>query len=348
MTTAFDFGSHRLRSMCQAGSRLISRQCRTIYQVVPNTDTWRDLLSGMKIGFAVSQNTLTVIGDDAERIRDICSVPVAGLLPDGCLAEDDPASRQILSHLVEGVLPAAIRPGEVCCLILPGSSYLNRTSENSELDLCVHLIEMRGYDVRILSSSMGVVLAAGEATEFTGVGMNFGESTCEVSLSRKGVEIAHCSIPTGGDWINETLAKAESRFVYDREGTCYLDKSSVRQWREQTAGSIAEPASDGERLLRECYDQMINRVMTESAAELLAAADKYRMTEPLAVYCAGGVSQATGFNRLLARYLQTDHNFPIPVGSVRVLDDDGFASVKGCLINAEIETEMLLRNVAAA
>ena len=136
MTTAFDFGSYRLRSMCQAGSRLISRQCRSIYQVVPNTDKWRELLSAMKIGFAVSQNTLTVIGDEADRIGELCPIPVAGLLPDGYLAEDDPASRQILSHLVEGILPEAIRPGEVCCLILPGSAYSNRTSENQELDLC--------------------------------------------------------------------------------------------------------------------------------------------------------------------------------------------------------------------
>lgn len=348
MTTAFDFGSYRLRSLCQAGTRLISRQCRSIYQVVPNNDAWRGLLTEMKIGFAVGPNSLTVIGDDAERISGLCSTPVAGLLPDGRLAEEDPASRQILAQLVDGILPEAIRQDEVCCLTLPGASYMNRTSVNPELDLCTRLIEMKGYELRILSSSMGVVLAAAQANGFTGIGMSFGETSCTVSLARKGVEIAHSTIPVGGDWIDESIARTESLHIYDRDGACYLDTTSIRLWREQLQGSIAEPKTDRERNLRERYDHLIDRVIKESGEELFAAAKQFHMTEPLPVYCAGGLSQVSGFSRLITRCLQTDHKFPLPVGSVRVLEDDGFVGVTGCLINAEIETEILLRGTAAA
>ena len=343
MTTAFDFGSFRLRSLCQAGPRLISRHCRTIYQILPTTDAWRGILGDLKIGYAEGPHAFTVIGDDAERVGGICPIPATGILPDGRLADDDPAARQMLAQLVDGILPSAIRPGEVCCMTLPGASYMNRTSENSELNLCTHLIEMQGYDVRILSSSMAVLLASSSSTEFTGIGLNFGESSCTVSLSRKGVEIAYCSIPVGGDWIDESLARSESQYIYDIDGSCYLDTDSVRVWREQLQSSIAEPQSESERTLREKYDQMIERVLSECAAPLRAAADQHCLTEPLNMYCAGGTSQVIGFNRLITRHVQTDHNFPLPVSSVRVVEDDGFTAARGCLINAEIESEMLRR-----
>jgi hypothetical protein len=343
MTTAFDFGSFRLRSLCQAGPRLISRHCRTIYQILPATDSWRGILGDLGIGYAEGPHTLTVIGDDAERVGGLCPVPASGILPDGRLADDDPAARQMLAQLVNGLLPPAIRPGDVCCMTLPGASYLNRTSENSELNLCVHLIEMQGYDVRILSASMAVLLASSSRTGFTGIGLSFGESSCSVSLSRKGVEIAYCSIPLGGNWIDESLARSESQYIYDIDGACYLDTNSIRLWREQLQGSIAEPQSELERKLREKCDVMIERVVSECAAPLRAAAEQHCLTEPLDMYCAGGTSQAVGFNRLITRHVQTDHNFPLSVNSVRVIEDDGFTAARGCLINAEIESEILGR-----
>ena len=305
------------------------------------------MLDQLKIRYAQSPQALTVIGDDADTVRGLTAVPLTSILPNGQLSADDPAARQMLANIVEGTLTPAIKPGEICCVILPGDSYTNHTEDNDELDLCSRLVEMQGYDIRILSSSMAVLLASAEATSFTGVGISLGANSCTISLARMGVEIAYCHLQTGGDWIDESLAKSESKLIYDQDGSCYLNTEAVREWREALTVSIADAVEPEQRLLREHYEVLIDRIINKIAQPFKAAYDKFQMTEPLNFYVGGGLAQVPDLNRLMTRLIQTDHNFPLPVGSIRVMQDDGFLACRGGLINAEIETAMVDRKAAA-
>lgn len=347
MTVAFDFGSHYLRSLAQTRKSLVGKQLRCGYQVLPDTDAWRNVLGQLSVPFATGPQSLVVVGNDAERVEGLTPLPFSSLFPDGRLDEADPAARQILAQLVELAIKPANRENELCCITLPAEAYDNRKASNAEMNLCSQLIELRGYEVRILSSSMALILAAAEPTAFTGIGINFGANSCCVSLARKGIEVAYLNVPTGGDWIDSSLARDESRFVYDVDGSCYLDGEAVRNWRESLTSSIAEPTSERERTLREYYDQMITQTIHRIAQPLESAYRGAGLTESLHIYIGGGASQANGFNRVASRLIQTDHNFRIPVASVRVLQDNGFLTARGCLINAEIESAVLQRKSAA-
>ena len=342
MSTAVDFGTWQIKSLSRAGGRLIARGIRPVYSLLPGNEQWRTLLERLEIPHGTSDSELTVMGDQAAELQWLCRVPYVSLLQDGCVPRGDGASRQMLAALVDCVLPKALRPGEVCCITLPGMAYSVRRGDNPELDLLSNLVELRGYVPRVISAGSAAVLAEGADSDFSGIGLSFGATTCDASLVRKGVELAHVAVPIGGEWIDEQLAEGESDYVWDAEGVCYLDKSKSNRWKHSFTGSLMEPCNEKELFFRDLNLQMISDAV-------LAAAEKFSRTEilsefsgPIDMICSGGSVNTNGFEGLMSEFLENGVSLPFAAGKCR-FSEDTYATARGCLVNAEIESEMTER-----
>ena len=345
MSTVFDFGTHSFRTLCRAGSRVVARQMRPIYQCVPDQPAWREVLDKLDVSWSCGTDTLVVSGDDVDQVCDLVPQPVGNMIPNGSLADGDPASRQLIASVVESLLPAAVN-NEVCAVILPIGVTANGNADQSFL---TQLVRLRGYSVTTIHAGHAVVLAAGDSSGFTGVGVSIGAAGTSVSLVRQGVELAHCLVPVGGDWVDEQLALAESLRIWDAQGNCFLDCDTIQAWKESLETSICEPdpQCDRSRMLKTQYEEMLNRIFASAGRMFADVVNPAFVTGGYPVYCAGGATCVPGFERLVTRNVLTDHGFDITVTDVKVIEDDGYCVARGGLIHAEIEAEVCERRRAA-
>lgn len=328
MTIALDIGVHRLRSLRCDGGKLVGRGCRTLHAVLPDSPARRQLLDQSAVPYAACEGNLVLLGDAAAEFAALFQTQPLPLLPGGKLPSDDPPARQILASLVELLIPRAQHAGEICCLLLPGKAG------DRERDFFTRLVHLQGYTPRRLDAGLAVVLAELAPKAFTGIGISLGASSCEATLAHRGREVARCTVPHGGNQIDEQLARAD-RSAASRQS---LDPHEVGRWKKTCAESIVEPATERGADLRDLYRQLVAELvatMVTTFAPLLAA---QAVAPPLHVAVCGGTARAVGFSTLLQQALRAVE-WPIPLGQVRIAADSDYTLARGGLIHAELESQ---------
>lgn len=300
MSVGLEIGTHQLRSLRQDGDRLLAQRCRSVYSVLPDAEHCRRRLDELGIPYAVCDQHLLVWGDAAENLAELMPIRTVPLLPEGTLPHHDPPARQLLAALIGALLGEPVRPNEVCCLTHPGHTGRSRAEFRDTVHFLTRLIRLQGYTPLVISPGLALVLAELVSNCFTGIGMTFGVSTCEVSLAHHGVEIAQCTAPYrfaanwcgGGEW-----------------GMRY-----------------SEPRTPNSEL---------RDVLYYVAQELSAVPAVRTVPQPLSLVIAGDTARTAGFDDLLQQAFCTAP-FPVQIGDVRLTVAE-YTVARGCLINAELE-----------
>jgi len=347
MSTALDVGSHRLKTLRHDGERLLGRSCRSRYAVIDNQESQRTLLNHMNIPHAVCDEGLVVIGDHATDFSRLFQVPCLPLLPHGRIPQSNPPARQIIAALIESHLPEPKQSGEICCLSFPGLPAKEQAQGNTDYEFYTRLIRLQGYEPLVLTSSLAVVLAEMVGHSFTGIGINLGASSCEVSLAHLGNEIAHCSISRGGDWIDEQFALRNEEYTWDAKGNRHPDLLGVSCWKESLTESIVEAATKQEKLLCELYRELVSTVLQEVSAAFSRIPAVRDVPRPLGLVVCGGSSRIPGFDQLFRKEL---HRNPLPmeVSNLFLANSSDYTVARGGLIYAELETQARTMNRIAA
>lgn len=338
MSIALDIGSYRMRSLRNDGDRLIGRSCRSQYVILDNDESQRTLLNHMEIPHAICDETLVVMGDNATEFSRLFQTPCRQLLPDGKIPEGDPSARQITASLIESLLPKPPRPGELCCLSFPGVPDAHHREGHLDYEFFTRLIRLQGYEPMVISSGLAVSLAELVGCSFTGIGMNLGASRAEVSLTHLGNEVAHCSIPIGGNWIDEQFAVRNSEYAWDARGIRYPDVSGVAVWKESLTDSITDANGGREKLLAEICREYISRVLNETAKEFAGVSAVRNIPRPASISLCGGIVQVPGFVDIFREELRNTP-FPIEVNQLLPGNEPEFTVARGCLIYAELESQ---------
>jgi hypothetical protein len=347
MSIALDVGVHRLRSLRRQDGRLLGRGCRTLYAALADTQSSRQLLGQMQIPYATCEDNLAVMGDAAAEFSRLFKVPSVSLLANGKLPHDDPPARQIIGSLVEALIPEPRHPNEICCMTLPGISSAQRSAGRRAYEFLTRLVKLRGYTPLVLASSMAVILAELVGESFTGIGLSLGAASCKVSLAHRGLELACCSIPVGGNWIDEELALQNNDYAWDTSGNRYLDTESASQWKESLSRSILHPADAREQFLSNLYRELVSHVVTEAARNFATVANVGDLPQPVSVVVVGGTARIAGFDKLLEQIWRATP-FPLATKEFRVVADSDYTVARGCLINAELEAQTAVGRRSAA
>ncbi|MBC7965784.1 MAG: rod shape-determining protein [Fuerstia sp.] len=349
MICAIDFGSCRIRSVFrnpQTPERLTMFSERSEYTLLTNTEEHRQALEVQSVSYAECDQALVVFGNRAARVQWLSRVPRTALLTDGNVPSDDAPARQMLSLLTESMLPAVSGSQNLCVLTVPGLRDGSDQANKSEAFLS-RLVQMQGYEPRVVSSAEAALLATSSDAAFTGLSIVMGAESTTICVARLGVPIASETLAIGGNWIDAELAKQFKVQMFDEAGTGYLDIESIRQWKIKSGVNLKHALGDRERMLVRLYTDILERVcrsltqMLDSAPVRLAL-NKQRLT----VMLAGGAVMVDGLTTLLTEQL-IQHDIADRILSVRIAPDPETSVVRGALIFGELEARAMNSEAAA-
>lgn len=194
MSVGLDLGSSQFRSLRRQGHRLVARACRAVYSVVQDNPARRTLFTERRVPFAEFGSNLILFGDAAEEWSTRLRVSTIPLVIQGRLQLDDRIIRQVLTALIEGLLPTPEARWDECCLTLP--SGLDNTSP-AAMEFLSEVVRNFGYRPSFTSSSLAVALSELSQFGVSGLGVYLGESRSEFSIVRQGRELSGFEIPRG-------------------------------------------------------------------------------------------------------------------------------------------------------
>jgi hypothetical protein len=349
MSIALDVGAYRFRSLRVAENRLVTRGCRAVYSVVPASDGQKRLLRQVRIAYGACDDGFVLMGDASEQLAHLFQIRTRDLMPGGRIPQDDPLARQVISVLIESLLPEPRQEHEICSLVLPVIS--NPTGgvadQGEEWELLAQLVRLRGYQPVAYGSAMGLMLATLVEQSFTGIGMVFGASHCDVSIAHRGTEVCHCSIPRGSTWIDEQMAQEANDFGYQSNGERYLDTPAQQRLREQFAGSLVLPRDPYAKQLSSLYGNLVAEALKATANMIEATPRAQTIPQPVTVVCGGGAARTHGFAELLAHALEATP-LPLATDQICVATESDATVARGALISAELESQTRSKRSAAA
>lgn len=315
MTIGLDLGSSQFRSMWTDGQNLVARRCPALYVTITDTPAHRRLLQQSNTRFASCSEYLLVFGDAAVEWSAMLNLPTTPLLRGGYIPAADSIARQILTIIIDGMLPRPAEAGTLCRMTLPGSGMDDRVASR-DADFFQQLVALRGYRPKLITATQALALAELNDAAFSGTAVTIGHSTCEFGVVHCGREVVRCVILNG----MESFEGAPRLDVEHLDGTL----TTVNLERE--------------------YTRFFKELIQEAKAHFEEDRTIRTLPGSMPVVCTGGITGAPSFLRLFQE-AWNGSEWPVPTGPIRVASDPDLSVVRGCLIQAELD-EPSLRDVA--
>lgn len=341
MSIALDIGTRHLRSLRREGARLVGRKNHAVYLALPDKPGQRRILDKAAIRYATCAGSLLVIGQSALETADMLEAPCIPLLLDSRLPSQDPVARQVLTTLVDCLLPNARTPNETCWMNVPGATG----DDTAEQQFFTQLVRLKGYTPRIVSPGLAIVLAELGQQGFTGVGCDFGSGYTRTSFAHHGVELFNTCLDKGGNWIDARLAESEGCILWDSEGYQYLDTTSISRWKELNLVSVFKPITDREQRLSLLCEEVIGQTLDAIRREVASDSTVRTIRRSVPLVCTGGLSAVPGFRELLFDMVR-DADLPFEISEVQRCCETDYTIARGCLILAELIDDPVLPMVA--
>lgn len=338
MSSALQIDSTCLRTLQNDSShKLTRRSIEALYTILEDNIENRSMLHKIGVPFLNSEETLIIPGGNAAQISRFSNVPLYPLFANGELVLNDPVHRQLLSTLIQSILPKARHSGEYCAFIGPGidpQSPLNK--------LTSQLIALQGFTPFATTITLAAALAAfPAATRFSGYVIYLGHSHSEIGLVHQSRVVARHSVPFGSEWMDEQLAHSWKMFQNDSEGKQRTDSKRVKAKRLSPQTSLS-PYLSHHSVVTSWYESLLDSLLDEFTTQLEAIQTYIATLELLPVACLGDLAQTAGFNELLSQNL-VNHKIPFNQNEINLVPDEPSAITRGALVVAAMEEEVATR-----
>ena len=334
MSSSLSIGSNSLRVLQNdSDQKLTRRSIEAVYAVMDDTKENCVLLQKLGIPFLYSEETLIIPGENAGPLTRFSNQPLLSLFSKGELVLNDPVHRQLLSTLIQSVLPRANKFGEYCSFITPGTnptSSLNR--------LVAQLISLQGFTPLATTITLAAGLAALPASShFSGYVVYLGHSHSEIGLVHQSRVIIRHSTPYGSEWMDEQLANACKLFTKNLEGQQVPNTAEAKVQRLNSENNIS-PYLTSHSTLAGWYESLFDSLFgnftlqIESMQAFIATLDT-----PPVVYL-GELTRIDGFEELLTQQLSL-RNVRFDKRQISLVQDEKFSIDRGALVIAAMEEE---------
>jgi len=307
VTIGLDLGSHQFRSMRVVADRLVARCCPAVFAMISDTPAHRRLLQQSETRFATCSDQLLVFGEAAREWSAMLNLSLTPLLHEGHLPASDPISRQVLTLMIDAILPTPTLQGTLCKMTLPGGGFDERI-DHRDAEFFQQLVSLRGYRPQIMTATHALALAELNEAGFTGITVSLGHSTCEFGIIHCGREVVRCVVMGGLE-----------RF----EGSLMLGSSEACD--EKVAVSVERD-----------YRRFFSDVIAEARVQFELDGTLKTLPRSMPVVCSGGITATPMFLPLFQR-AWNEANWPVETQSIRVASDSHLAVVRGCLIQTVLE-----------
>ena len=309
MSTGLDLGSYQFRSLRSVDDRLVARRCPAVFAAISDTSAHRRLLQQSGTQFVTCSDQLLVFGDAAREWATMLNLSLTPLLQGGRIPSSDGVTRQVLTLIIDALLPVPETPNTICKMTVPGGGSDDRL-ENRDAEFFQQLVALRGYRPQIVTATLALALAELNNESFTGITVTLGHTTCEFGIVHCGREIVRCVVMSGLEAF---------------ENLTHLGRHSLP----------LEPLSIAAGIERD-YTRFFTSVIEEARSQFELDGTLKTLPRMMPVICAGGITREQSFLPLFQRAWD-DANWPVSTRPIRVASDPDFAVVRGCLIQAELE-----------
>lgn len=324
-----EFRSLRRRTACVAG-----RKSPAVYVSFPSSHSDVSLLRQLRMETIRCDDSLIVVGAAAQELACSLRIPAIPLLIDGLVPTDDPLGRQLISAVIESILPGH-GDGATCGLI---SRAAIDFEQKPDLQLYAQILRLKGYNPEPVSSAAAVAFAELGDDQFTGLVMDWGASGASLGAYRYSETLTESHFVNGGNLIDERVAKIRNRFRFDQEGNRYLDTPAIEAWKRSFGVRIDRPRTDDEKLLAEIFREQLLTILLRFRTAISSSSAMWLFSEPVKLVCAGGCTRISGFAELTAQIL-TEIDFPISISEIQVCTADSFRSVRGAMVCTELDRQ---------
>lgn len=300
MSVGLDLGSHSFRSLRRKGNQLMARSTRAVYAIILDNPARRALFAEQQVPYAEFGMNLILFGDTALEWSNRLSVSAIPLSSESGLHIDDRVIRQVITSLIEGLLPIPESRPDDCCLTVPGGL---ETLKPPVADFVSLVVKNFGYRPWLTSPSLSVVLSELSDIGMSGIGIHLGATCCQVSIVCLGREISRFDLPRGF-------------------GRHDIDSDLPA---EEIPGTFLNEQAE---LLRELF------AMT--AYELQRRPERKALATPVTIALTGDIIAMPGIADLIPMCAQ-HASWPFAIRTLRIAADPQWAVSRGCLIQAELE-----------
>ncbi len=336
MIVSLDLGATEFRSLRQQSNCLVGRKSLAVYAALPSGESEQSLLAQMCIPSILCDDSLIVLGTAAVDLSRALRIPCVPLLVEGRVPSEDPLGRQLVSTLIDTLLPDAIRP-TVCGLI---SRQAVDHASTDDLRFYSQVLHLKGYTPSLISTAEALAFAELGHSAFSGIVLDWGGEGASVALYRMGQPLAETVLPLGGRQIDERLAKLRDRYRWGQSGERYLDTMAIESWKQSSSVRVDRPRSEDEKLLSELIrDQMkalfykFGRALNHDAAAITAHQSQ-------TLVCGGSGPRIAGFAELLGQVIH-ETGLPLTVSEIQICPTDPFRMARGALIGLQLESNSL-------
>lgn len=315
MSIGLDLGSYQFRSMRAIDRQLMTRCCPAVFAHLSDTAGHRRLLDQSNTRFVTCGDQLIVIGDAAVEWSAMLNLTLNPLLRSGRIPSSDSVTRQLLSLVIDSVLPEPTVSHGLCCMTVPAS--VDERSQNHDAEFFQQLVALRGYRPRIVTATEAIALAELNESSFTGIVISIGHATCEFGIIHCGREINRHVIMNG---------------LESFEGAPLLGEATRPN----------DPAATMPNVERE-YQRFFRDVISQAKTAFERDRTLKTLPQPMAVIAAGAMPAAAPFVTLFQR-VWNELNWPVATRPVKVGTNPQLAVVRGCLIHAELDQPVLRKS----
>lgn len=313
--------------------KLTRRSIETAYAVMDDTNENRQLLQRISVPFLFSEGTLIIPGEHAAQISRFSNLELLPLFAEGELVLNDPVHRQLLSTLMQSVLPRSRTTGEYCAFITPGTSHTSTLSR-----LVSQLIALQGYKPFATTITLSAGLSSLPAgSRFSGYVVYLGHSHSEIGLIHQSRVVARHATPYGSEWMDEQLAHACKLFCKDATGDLVLDLAAARAKRLSPETNLS-PYLSAPSLVTGWYDSLLDSLLDQFAAQLESQQAYTATLATLPVIYLGELATVTGLGELLSQHLNS-REILFNSEQITYVTDAADAIVRGGLVIAAMEEE---------
>ena len=327
-----DFGTSEFRCLRKQAACITGRKSPAVYVSLPADETDHSLLQQMRIPTIRCDDSLVVVGAAALALSKQLRIPCIPLLIDGLVPTNDPLGRQLISTVLDSILPTAGK--ETPCGLVSRSAV--DSEQTTDLQLFAQLLLLKGYIPVPVTSASAVASAELGSDRFTGIVLDWGASGASCGVYRLGETLVECNLVNGGGLVDERIATLRNRFNWDREGNRYLDTQSIEAWKKSSGIRIDQPRSEDEKLLADIYREQLRTILFRFKSAFNTSAAPWILSGAAKLVCAGGCTLIGGFLPLLAEVIR-EVELPIELSEIRVCPLDPFRATRGAMVQLELD-----------
>jgi hypothetical protein len=300
-------------------------QCETqlnAFVNIPFSKLTQSVLKKERIPHLIADSEITVYGDECERFANLFHKETRRPMLRGVLNPDEAGGLALVRHIVQLLTGEEKGHGRKLCFSVPAAPLgADEEVKSHESALSAMLNEL-GYESRNISEGLAVVYGEMENSNYTGIGISCGGGLCNVCLAYLSVPVFSFSIPKGGDYIDDNVARLRGE-----------PATRIRTIKEESFHFNGHFANKIHQALCTYYDDMIQALVASLKDSFASVQNMPKLNRPIPLVLAGGSVLAPGFRDRFEKVLR-ESELPVAISEVRLGSSPMHSTARGALVAA--------------